>query len=115
MFKLLISGGDSFTFGAELPGDALHPSEFSWANLVANKFNAKHINTAQSGRSNSFIVRHIIYTVNEALKHEYKHEEIFVQVMWTFVARQEVAINCDTQRLDSPWFPIDPYVCGGMP
>jgi len=117
MIKLVISGGDSFTFGAELtawPAAYNTPSPGSWAQLVANKLNAnlyKHVNTARSGRSNSFIVRHVINTVHQALKHEYKREEIFVQVMWTFVARQEIAVNCDTQRSDSPWFPIDPYVC----
>jgi len=115
VIKLVISGGDSFTYGSELtswPAAYNTPSPGSWAQLVANKFNAKHINTAMSGRSNSFIVRHVINTVHQALKHEYKPEEIFVQVMWTFVARQEIAINCNTQRLDSPWFSIDPYVCG---
>jgi hypothetical protein len=32
--------------------------------------------------------------------------------MWTFVARQEIAVNFDIKRHDSPWFPIDPYVVG---
>ena len=83
MIKLVISGGDSFTYGCELQDqlDERHASEFSWANLVANKLNAKHINTAEGGRSNSFIVRHVINTVYEALQHDYKPEEIFVQVM----------------------------------
>jgi hypothetical protein len=117
VIKLVISGGDSFTFGAELTdinwvGVVNTPSPGSWANLVANKFNAKHINTALSGRSNSFIVRHIIKNIYEALQHDYKPEEIFVQVMWTFVARQEIVISSNTQRMDSPWFPIDPYVVG---
>ena len=144
MIKLVISGGDSFTFGSELPDDDpadhdpdgnydIHQSligprgrrhdrdavdqprrgsKLSWANLVAVKLNAKHINIAEGGRSNSFIVRHIINKIYEALQHEYKTEEIFVQVMWTFVTRQELVINSDTKRWDSPWFPIDPYVPG---
>ncbi len=32
--------------------------------------------------------------------------------MWTFVARQEIAVDFNTNRQDSPWFPIDPYVVG---
>ena len=117
MITLVISGGDSFTFGSELGDDWLDDTEwraskFSWANLVANKLNAKHINTGEGGRSNSYIVRHVINKIYEALQHNYKPDEIFVQVMWTFIARQEIAINSDTKRWDSPWFPIDPYVVG---
>ena len=117
MIKLVISGGDSFTYGSELSDDTgglIGPkdaSQHAWPNLVANKLNAKHINTAEGGRSNSYIVRHVINTVYEALKHDYKPEEIFVQVMWTFVARQEIAVSFSTHRWDSPWFAIDPHVC----
>jgi len=136
MITLVISGGDSFTFGSELLDDCgtmhvpvvtstpyhrptqpirLGPfaaaSKHSWANLTANKLNAKHINTGESGRSNSYIVRHIINIIYEALEHNYKPDEIFVQVMWTFVARQEIAVNFDIKRYDSPWFAVDPYVC----
>ena len=109
--KLVISGGDSFTYGSELPDDTEGPSKSSWANVVANKLNSKHINIAQGGRSNSYIVRHVINTIYEALKYDYKVEAIFVQVMWTFVARQEFPVNFNIKRKDSPWFPIDPYVC----
>ena len=113
MIKLLISGGDSFTFGSELNddvfGDAPQPSEFSWANLVANKLNVKHINIAIGGRGNSFIVRHVIHVLNKSLL-LLKPQEIFVQIMWTFTPRQEIHINEDTQRKDSPWFSIDPYI-----
>lgn len=111
MIKLVISGGDSFTYGSELPDDGNGPSKLSWANLIANKLDAKHINTADGGRSNSFIVRHVTNAVHEAIQHDYKPEDIFVQIMWTFPGRQEFAINVDTKRMDSPWFPLDPYVC----
>ena len=112
--KLVISGGDSFTYGSELGDDGvlgpLQPSKLCWANLVANKLNAKHVNTGGGGRSNSYIVRHVINRMYEALQHNYKPDEIFVQVMWTFVARQEIAVSFNTKRVDSPWFAIDPYV-----
>ena len=111
MIKLVISGGDSFTYGAELPDDYHGPAKGSWAQLIANKLNAKHINKAMSGRSNSFIVRHIINAIHEASQHNYYPQEIFVQVMWTFAGRTEIPINFNTERDDSPWFPIDPYVC----
>ena len=110
--KLVISGGDSFTFGSELHNDIINPSpsKLSWANLIAEKLNAKHINVAEGGRSNSFIARHVINKIYEALQNS-KPEDIFVQVMWTFVHRQEIAVNFPTKRMDSPWFPLDPHVC----
>ena len=138
MFKLVISGGDSFTFGSELSdiedspkkrGEQEDPSKFSWANLVANKLNAKHNNTAQPGRSNSYITRHVMHEVQQALR-KWKPEEIFVQVMWTYTGRHEILVNhllheydrggapgtprsgpLYYDRLDSPWFHVDPYVC----
>lgn len=114
---LVISGGDSFTFGAELPDDAGGPSELCWANLVSKKLDAHmHINTASSGRSNSFITRRILYTVNKALENGYLPENIFVQIMWTFVARREFklingTLNDLMYKQDSEWLALDPY-CG---
>ena len=40
-----------------------------------------------------------------------KIKEIFVQIMWTFTHRRELAVKFDIKRKDSPWFPIDLYVC----
>ena len=51
-------------------------------NRVSNISHANHIHN-------------IINKIYEALQHEYKTEEIFVQVMWTFVTRQELVINSD--------------------
>lgn len=127
--KLVISGGDSFTYGSELPDDQGEggdfdnsipspegfkpdtPSKLCWANLVANKLNAKHINVAMAGRGNSYIARHVIDKLYKALQNNYKTAEIFVQIMWTFTHRRELAVKFDIQRKDSPWFPIDLYTC----
>ena len=114
MIKLVISGGDSFTYGAELADDheagLPRPSEVSWANLVANKLDTKHINTSESGRSNDFIVRQVINTIYEALQHDYNSDEIFVQIMWTFNSRTEICVDFDIERRDSPWLPIDSHM-----
>lgn len=150
--KLVISGGDSFTFGSELSDIdetgktlvQLMPSKFSWADLVAQKLKAIHINTAWPSRSNSFITRHIIHEVSKALHYNqninsgilgrpgrirpYRPNEIFVQVMWTYLGRHEVLVNnllheydrggkagkpgtgpIYYDRPDSPWFNVDPH------
>lgn len=113
MIKLVISGGDSFTYGAELPDDSHGPSKLSWANLVAEKFKARHVNVSSSGRSNSFIARRVIHNVISALE-KYHPDEIFVQSMWTFVARREFklfngTLNDRMYKVDSEWLSLDPY------
>ena len=111
MFKLVISGGDSFTFGAELYSEvkSYHPHEKSWANLVANKIGEKHINVARSGRSNSYIARHIIRQIDRAIIDNVDVADIFVQVMWTFTNRCEFALGMPIPEYDSPWLGITPY------
>ncbi len=116
--KLVISGGDSFTFGAELPDDfdgdfSGVPSKLSWANLVSEKLNCKHINVASSGRGNSFICRRVLYNVYRALE-TIEPTDIVVQVMWTFVMRREFklidgTLNGQIYKNDSEWLSLDPH------
>jgi len=110
MYEIIISGGDSFTFGAESVDDTLMtPSQMSWANLVAEKIGKQHINTAKSGRSNSFIARQVLYQLSKALEQDIDPGKIFVQVMWTFTNRHEVALGREISEYDSPWAWITPY------
>ena len=110
MIELVISGGDSFTFGAELETEVPHlPNPNSWANLVANKIGARHINTARSARGNSYIVRHVMHQVLAALNKGIASDKIFVQIMWTFANRHDFALAVDHDQWDSPWFGITPY------
>lgn len=111
MFDLVVSGGDSFTFGAELADDiSTTPSPSSWANLVAVRISRKHINTAKSGRSNSFIARQVLYQLKKALDLGIQPQKIFVQVMWTFTDRHEIALGKEIiTDNDSPWAWITPY------
>jgi hypothetical protein len=110
MIKLVISGGDSFTFGAELETDIPHlPNPNSWANIVAERIGATHINTARSARGNSFIVRHIMHQVITAQARGIAAENILIQVMWTFANRHEFALATEHSQWDSPWFGITPY------
>lgn len=110
MYKLVISGGDSFTFGAELATDnSVEPNPNSWANLVAQRIGEQHINVARSGRSNSYIVRHVLTQVETALRQGTPGPQMFVQVMWTFADRHEFAIGMHTGEYDSPWMYLTPY------
>lgn len=110
MIELVISGGDSFTFGAELQTDTpLLPNANSWANIVAEQLGAKHINTARSARGNSYIVRHVMHQVIAALSRGVAAEKIFVQVMWTFTNRHEFALATAHNHWDSPWFGLTPF------
>lgn len=117
--KIIVSGGDSFTYGAELPDDTHGPSSFSWANLVSKKFgdDIKHINTAASGRSNAFITRRVLSNVIHNLKfNKIDPKDIFVQIMWTFVSRREFKLVHGTlwdnplYKIDSEWLAVDPYI-----
>ena len=110
MFDLVISGGDSFTFGAELKTNTtMKPNLNSWANLVAQRISNTHINVARSGRSNSYIVRQVLHQLDCALDQGTHTDKIFVQVMWTFTNRQEFAISTPTDEWDSPWMYLTPY------
>lgn len=110
MYELVISGGDSFTFGAELSTDnSIDPSPNSWANLVAQRIGKKHVNVARSGRSNSYIVRHVLHQINIATQNNIPVHKMFVQVMWTFTNRNEFALSMHIPEYDSPWLGLTPY------
>ena len=76
---VLIAGGDSFTYGSELPSQ-----EHTWANLLANRKGWNICNIAQPGYSNSAIRRNVMNAVNE-----YKDLDLYVAVMWSFPNRYE--------------------------
>lgn len=107
--KLIISSGDSFTFGAELESDnPMYPNPNSWSGLVAKRFCVEHINTARSSRGNSYIARQIIHQTTCALE-QLPAQEIFVLAMWSFSNRHEFALAQDFSAWDSPWFGLTPY------
>ena len=96
---VLIAGGDSFTFGSELPSQ-----EHAWANLLADKLNMNIWNTARPAASNSAIRRNVMNAV-----HKYRELDLFVAVMWSFPNRYEFRFAYDTGQLDSPWYSINPW------
>lgn len=96
---VLISGGDSFTAGTELPSP-----EHAWPALLAERKQWNHCATAKPGNSNSAIRR----TVMNAI-HKYKSEDLYVAVMWSFPNRYEFRFAYDTGQRDSPWYNINPF------
>jgi hypothetical protein len=96
---VLISGGDSFTAGNELPS-----AEHAWCALLAERRGWNHCPTARGGNSNSAIRRNVMNAV-----HKYKDLDLFVAVMWSFPNRYEFRFTYDTGHKDSPWYSINPW------
>ena len=96
---VLITGGDSFTYGSELPSQ-----EHAWANLLATRKGWNICNVARPAASNSSIRRNVMNAV-----HKYKELDLFVAVMWSFPNRYEFRFAYDTGHIDSPWYSINPW------
>jgi hypothetical protein len=96
---VLISGGDSFTAGSELPS-----AEHAWPALLARHKGWSHCATARGGNSNSAIRRSVMNAV-----HKYRQEQLHVAVMWSFPNRYEFRFTYDTGQRDSPWYSINPW------
>lgn len=96
---VLIAGGDSFTYGSELPSQ-----EHTWANLLAQRKGWNICNTAKPGYSNSAIRRNVMNAVNQ-----FKDLDLYVAVMWSFPNRYEFRFTFDTGQRESPWYSINPF------
>jgi len=96
---VLISGGDSFTAGNELPSP-----EHAWPALLAERRGWNHCPTARGGNSNSAIRREVMNAV-----HKYRELDLFVAVMWSFPNRYEFRFTYDTGQKDTPWYSINPW------
>jgi hypothetical protein len=87
--KILLAGGDSFTWGNELSDFTPDkPSNISWAALLAKKLNYTYDCVAKAGCGNHAIARKIIERCDNT-------NVDFVAVMWTFPVRQELSIRSD--------------------
>tara|TARA_B100000989_G_scaffold141357_1_gene105183 strand:- start:15766 stop:16497 length:732 start_codon:yes stop_codon:yes gene_type:complete len=96
---VLIAGGDSFTYGSELPSQ-----EYTWANILAKRKGWNICNTARPAASNSAIRRNVMNAI-----HKFKDLDLYVLVMWTFPNRYEFKFTYDTGQKDSPWYSINPW------
>jgi len=104
---ILISGGDSFTYGNEL--DDCTPksfSEYTWAANLATHLGMSYDCTAWGGHGNSAIARR---TMTACQKHIEQGHDIFVTVMWSYPSRYEFRFRYDTHEHESPWCTITPW------
>ena len=100
---IIVAGGDSFIFGAELADQ--HAGIYSQSvipALLAKSHNAEYLCVAESGNANNAIARQVMTTCEIN-----KSKDIFAFVMWTFTHRYEFRFNYSTGRRSSPWYSIN--------
>ena len=100
---IIVAGGDSFVYGAELKD--CHSGQHSLSTfpaLLANSIDADYVCVAESGNANNAIARQVM-NVCEANK----GSDLFAIVMWTFTHRYEFRFNYNTNRRSSPWYSIN--------
>lgn len=87
---MLIAGGDSFTWGNELPDcDESRFSRLSWSALLAQRLGLEYRCCAVAGSGNSSITRTTISSIN-------KNPDVkFVAVMWSWPERTELRLRSD--------------------
>jgi hypothetical protein len=103
---ILVAGGDSFIFGAELKDQVAGPSLSTYPALLAKQNNIEYHCAAWSGNANNAISRMTI-TACETLKKENK--KIIALITWTFTNRYEFRFNYNTNQRISPWYSINAW------
>jgi len=102
---ILVSGGDSFTFGNELADcDGISPSMETWSAVLSKEFKMEYCCTAWGGYSNASITRSVMNACEK-----FKENDLAVAVMWSFPNRYEFRFNYDTKQRHSPWYTITPW------
>jgi hypothetical protein len=104
---VIVAGGDSFTFGSELPDQIKNtPSLSTYPALLAKEISAEYYCAARPGNANNAISR-MTLAACENLKNQNK--KIGAIVTWTFTNRYEFKFNCsDGQEID-PWYSISAW------
>jgi hypothetical protein len=92
---LLISGGDSFTWGSELPDQFMNhevnlPSQLTWSARIAQHQGWDYSCVAKPGSGNNSITRRVIA---EVAKQSRIHDKLYVAVMWTYTHRSEIRLR----------------------
>lgn len=88
MTKTLIAGGDSFTFGSELPDcNNLKHSNLTWSALLSKKLNLDYKCVAKQGAGNAAIMRLVVDEI------EKNNNVEFVAVMWSWPGRIEIKVD----------------------
>ena len=103
---ILVAGGDSFIFGAELRDQVDGPSLSTFPALLAKENNLEYHCAAWSGNANNAITR-MTMSACEHLKKENK--KIAALVTWTFTNRYEFRFNYNTAQKITPWYSINAW------
>lgn len=103
---ILVAGGDSFVYGAELKDQIDDPSHSTFPALLAKQHDMEYVCAARSGNANSAISRMTMRACQEISD---KGQSVFALVMWTFAHRFEFRFNYDTQQEISPWYSINSW------
>jgi len=111
---MLIAGGDSFTWGDELPDcNETRPSRLTWSSLLAENMGLEYNCVAKPGTGNKTITRRVIQSVNR------NPEVKYVAVMWSFPARYDISLRKDISKLaqesqerhiDNSWMTLSPFI-----
>lgn len=100
-YDCLIASGCSHTFGEEMSDvtDDIHPSKFSWPQMLGNYLNIDDVyNVASPGGSNDYISRSL---VKEIEKHSNK--KILVGFMLSYLTRFEIVKVNEKDQIGSWW------------
>ena len=100
---MLLAGGDSFTWGNELPDcDESRFSRLSWSALLAEQHGMTYNCVAEGGASNQTIARKVMEAVDSSTE--------MVVVMWTFPVRHELLLRRDhADRLKRSYVNVSPW------
>lgn len=103
---ILVAGGDSFVFGAELSDQYKYiPSQKTYAALLAKQANLDYKCVAWPGNANNAIGR-MTMTACESLK---KENDVIAIVTWSFTNRYEFRFNYHTGQKITPWYSINSW------
>lgn len=103
---ILVAGGDSFIYGAELADQINGPSSSTYPALLAQQYNMDYICSAWSGNANNAISR---LTLSECQQLLAQNKKFAVIITWTFTQRFEFRFNYNTNQKQSPWYSINSW------
>lgn len=104
---ILVAGGDSFIYGAELADEDIRKLQFSLSTfpaLMAKKYNMEYQCAAWPGSANNAISRLTMSKCQELLGKQFA-----VLISWTFTQRYEFRFSYDTLQRNSPWYSINSW------
>jgi hypothetical protein len=103
---ILVAGGDSFIFGAELQDQINGPSLSTYPALLAKEHDIDYHCAAWSGNANNAISR---MTIEACERFKSKNRPLLALVTWTFANRYEFRFNYNTKQRISPWYSINAW------